>query len=214
MNKGNDESLSETALPFNTSLYSNNVPRSIEKALQNPRWKKAMKEEILALKKNETWEKCQLPKGKKIVGYKWVFTIKYQADGTIEQYKAQLVAKRYTQTYGVDYSETFSPVAKIDTIRALFSIAANKDWPLYQFDVKNAFLHGELEEEVYMKAPQGFSEEYTPGEGCKLKKALYGLKQSPQAWFNRFTAAMKKFGYKQSNSDHTSSRKTETRSNG
>lgn len=141
--------------------------------------------------------------GKKVVGCKWVFTIKYHADGTIERYNARLVAKGYTQTYGVDYSETFSPVAKIDTIRVLFSIAANKNWPLYQFDVKNAFLHGEIEEEVFMNAPPGFTNEFASGEGCKLKKALYGLKQSPRAWFGRFTSAMRKFGYVQSNSDHT-----------
>ena len=119
-----------------------------------------------------------LPKGKKTVGCKWVFLIKYHADGTIERYKARLVAKGYTQTYRVEYSKTFSPVSKIDTIKVLFSIAANKDWPLYQSDVNNAFLHGEIEEEVYMKAPLGFSDEYISGEGCRLKKALYGLKQN------------------------------------
>ena len=162
-----------------------------------------MEEEISALMKNETWEKCELPKGKKAIGCKWVFTIKYHADGTIERYKARLVAKGYIQTYGVDYFETFSPVAKIDTIQVFFSIAANKDWPLHQFDVKNAFLHGELEEEVYMKPPPGFSEAYNLKEGCRLERALYGLKQSPHAWVGRFTSAMKKFGYKQSNLDHT-----------
>ena len=94
-------------------------------------------------------------------------------------------------------------MAKIDTIRVLFSTTANKDWPLYQFDVKNAFLHGKIEEEVYIKPPTGFSDEYNQGEGCKLKKALYGLKQSPRACFGRFTTAMKRFGYKQSNLDHT-----------
>ena len=94
-------------------------------------------------------------------------------------------------------------MAKIDTIRVLFSVVANKDWPLYQFDMKNAFLHGEIEEDVYLKPPPGFSDEYNQGEGCKLKKALYGLKQSPKAWFGRITTAMKRFGYRQSNSDHT-----------
>ena len=95
--------------------------------------------------------KCEIPNGKKIVGCGWVYSIKYHADGTIERYKARLVAQGYTQTYGVDYSETFSPVAKIDTIRVLFSIVANKDWPLHQFEVKNAFLYGKIEEEVYIK---------------------------------------------------------------
>ena len=146
-----------------------------------------MEEEINALIRNNTWEKCTLPTGKRPVGCKWVFTIKHRADGSIERYKARLVAKGYTKTLGIDYDETFSPVANFNTIRVLFSIAANRDWPLYQFDVKNAFLHGEIEEEVYMHAPPGFSNEFAPGEGCRLKRALYGLKQSPRAWFGRFT---------------------------
>ncbi|XP_071708490.1 uncharacterized protein [Rutidosis leptorrhynchoides] len=97
------------------------------------------------------------------------------------RYKTRLVAEGYTQTYGIDYSEAFSPVAKIDTIRVLFSIAANVDWPLHQFDVKNAFLHGELKEEVYMEAPPGFSGNFNDREVCRLKKSLYGRKQSPRA---------------------------------
>ena len=137
------------------------------------------------------------------MGCRWVFTIKYHANSSIERYKARLVAKGYTQTYGVDHSETFSPMAMIDTIRVLFSVDANKDWPLHQFDMKNVFLHGEIEKEVYMKAPPGFSEEYNLGEGCRLRKALYELKQFSRAWFGRFTTALKKFGYEQSNSDHT-----------
>nr|GEV01647.1 putative RNA-directed DNA polymerase [Tanacetum cinerariifolium] len=175
----------------------------MEQALNSVKWKKAMDDEMEALKKSETWDKCNMPQGKKAVGCRWVFTVKYKPDGTVELYKARLVAKGYTQTYGIDYSETFSPVAKMDTVRVLLSVASNQGWPLHQFDVKNAFLHGELKEEVYMEAPPGFPEQFKPGEVCRLKKSLYGLKQSPRAWFGRFTMAMKKYGFRQSNSDHT-----------
>ena len=107
----------------------------------------------------------------------------------------------YTQKYGVDYQETFAPVAKINTIRILISLAVNRDWVLQQFDVKNAFLNGDLEEEVYMELPPG-AKQKSLSEVCKLKKTLYGLKQSPRAWFGRFSSMMKEFGYKQSNLDH------------
>ena len=144
-----------------------------------------------------------MPKEKKLVGCKWVYTIKYQVDGTIERYKAQLVAKGYTQTHGIDYQETFAPVAKMNSIRVLLSLAANLSWPLLQLDVKNAFLHGDLQEEVYMTMPPGFKLADGHNFVCKLNKALYGLKQSPRAWFERFSSAMKRVGYTQSQADHT-----------
>ena len=130
--------------------------------------------------------------------------MKLKADSSIDRYKARLVAKGYTQKFGLDYQETFAPVAKINTIRILISIAANRDWPLQQFDVKNAFFNGDLEEEIYMDLPPGV--DYSSScrhEVCRLKRSLYGLKQSPRAWFGRFSSIMKAFGYKQSNSDHT-----------
>ena len=156
-----------------------------------------------ALKKNETWDLTLLPEGKRSVGSKWVFTIKYNVDGSVERYKARLVARGFTQTYGLDYEETFAPVAKLNTVRVLLSLAANLDWSLRQFDVKNAFLNGELEEEVFMEVPPGFEEMKKDGRVCKLKKSIYGLKQSPRAWFERFTKAVKEHGYSQAHFDHT-----------
>ena len=141
-------------------------------------------------------------KGQNIVDCKWIFTLKYKANGSLERHKARLVAKGYTQTYGVDCEETFALVAKMNTVRILLSLAAHYNWQLLQNDVKNAFLHGDLDEEIYMNIPPGF-EGNTSNKVCKLKKALYGLKQSPRAWFGRFEKVMKEFGYKQSQGDHT-----------
>src|SRR4051812_14959001 len=162
-----------------------------------------MMEEFQALKKNNTWELVPLPAGKRAVGCKWVYTVKQTPEGKVDRYKAMLVAKGYSQTYGIDYDETFAPVAKMSTVRMLVSCAANFDLALHQLDVKNAFLHGDLQEEVYMEMPPGFSTQQTTGKVCRLKKSLYGLKQSPRAWFDRFRRAMCKVGYKQSNGDHT-----------
>ncbi|XP_071902889.1 uncharacterized protein [Coffea arabica] len=170
-------------------------------ALDDPMWKDAMVEEMMAFQKNSTWEMVELPMRKKTVGCKWVFSVKYKSDGTVERYKTRLVAKGYTQTYGIDYQETFAPVAKMNTVRVILSLAVNLDWTLRQFDVKNAFLHGELTEEVFMDPSQGFTLE--EGKVCRLKKALYGLKQSPRAWFGRLSHAMEEFGFKQASADHT-----------
>ena len=149
-----------------------------------------------------TWELADLPKGKQPVGCKWIFTIKYNADGSVNSYKARLVAKGFTQTYGIDHLETFALVTRLDTIRVLLSLAPNLDWPLHQLDVKNTFLNGDLEDEVYMEIPLGF-ETSNVNKVCKLRKSLYGLKQSPRAWFDRFTKAVKKHGYSQGQADHT-----------
>uniref|UniRef100_A0A5B6Z677 Putative polyprotein n=1 Tax=Davidia involucrata TaxID=16924 RepID=A0A5B6Z677_DAVIN len=196
-------SLSPSYRAFVSSLSSVSIPQGWKEALADPNWKEAMAEEMRALEKNGTWDFVGLPNGKKPVGCKWVYTIKQKADGTIDRYKARLVAKGFTQTYGIDYQETFAPVAKMNSVRVLLSCAANQGWLLHQLDVKNAFLHGDLEEEVYMEMPPGFSSQTTNGKVCRLKKALYGLKQSPRAWFGRFHKAMVKIGYKQSNADHT-----------
>ena len=196
--------LSESNKSFVNQLSIVSIPNSVQEALADPRWKAAMNEEMKSLQKNETWELVDRPPGKKQVGCRWVYTVKHKANGTIERFKARLVAKGYTQTYGIDYIDTFASVVKINTIRVLLSLAANLDWPLQQFDVKNVFLHGELSEEVYMDLPpRCMILEVHCRKVCKLKKSLYGLKQSPRAWFGRFTKSMRSFGYHQSNSDHT-----------
>jgi hypothetical protein len=156
-----------------------------------------------ALEKNNTWDLVRLPSGKKPVACRWVFTVKYNSDGTVERYKARLVAKGYTQTYSIDYLEIFAPVAKMNTVRILLSLATQFSWPIHQFDVKNAFLHCDLAEEISMEIPPRFASRLEKGMVCKLKKALYGLKKSQHAWFERFTKVMLVLGYKQSQGDHT-----------
>nr|KYP33449.1 Retrovirus-related Pol polyprotein from transposon TNT 1-94 [Cajanus cajan] len=136
-----------------------------------------MSEEITALENNNTWTLVPLPKHKRPIACKWVYKLKHNADGTVDRHKARLVAKGFTQQAGVDFTDTFSPVAKLTTVRTLLAVAAVKQWHLIQLDINNAFLNGDLEEEIYMAVPQGYK---SPKEGlvCKLQKSLYGLKQA------------------------------------
>lgn len=197
------EKLSPSYHAFVTAIDSIEVPNSIQEALLHPGWRKAVNEEVAALETNGTWIVSDLPENTRPVGCRWLFTIKCKADGSIDRLKARLVAKGYTQSYGIDYQETFAPVAKLNSIRILLSIAANRDWPLMQLDVKNAFLNGDLKEDVYMDIPPGLEGSFPSGKVCKLQKSLYGLKQSPRAWFARFTNSVIKCGYTQSQADHT-----------
>ncbi|RVW93300.1 Retrovirus-related Pol polyprotein from transposon RE1 [Vitis vinifera] len=176
---------------------------SLGKALNHPGWKNAMLEEIYALEDNHTWKLVDLPQGKKVVGCKWVFAVKVNPDGSVARLKARLVARGYAQTYGVDYSDTFSPVAKLNSVRLFISIAASQQWMIHQLDIKNAFLHGDLEEEVYLEQPPGFVAQGEYGKVCRLKKALYGLKQSPRAWFGKFSKEIQAFGMNKSEKDHS-----------
>ncbi|KAJ9556562.1 LOW QUALITY PROTEIN: hypothetical protein OSB04_011176 [Centaurea solstitialis] len=195
--------LSTASQSLVASLDSIPTPKSVGDALAHPSWRNAMIEEMNALEHNNTWTLVELPANKKTIGCKWVFTVKVNPDGSVARLKARLVAKGYAQTYGVDYSETFSPVAKVPSIRLFISLAATYNWVLHQLDVKNAFLHGDLHEEVYMEQPPGFVAQGESGRVCKLRKSLYGSKESPRAWFGRFNAVATEFGLRRSAYDHS-----------
>ena len=158
-----------------------------------------MKEELDALSKNHTWDLVTLPPRKSVVGCKWIYKIKTCSDGSIERYKARLVAKGFTQEYGIDYEETFAPVACISSVHALLAVAAANKWDIFQMDVKNAFLNGNLSEEVYMQPPPGLSVE--SNKVCHLRRVLYGLKQAPRAWFAKFSSIVSRLGYMASHYD-------------
>eukprot|EP00253_Pinus_taeda_P012581 PITA_12581 len=142
-----------------------------------------MQKEYDALIKNDTWRLVDPPFGTKPIGCKWVYKNKYKVDGSLDKHKARLVAKGFAQKEGVDYEETFAPIAKWATIRTLFALAAQNGWKVHQMDVKTAFLNGDLKENVFMSQHEGFAVKGHEHKVCKLVKSLYGLKQAPRAWF-------------------------------
>lgn len=162
-------------------------------------WLNAMASEMNSLKQNDVWTLCELPKHKKALPCKWVFRIKQNPDGSIEKYKARLVVKGFKQQKGIDYNQTFSPVARMATVRALISVAAKENLYLMQFDVSTAFLNGKLTEEIYMQQPDGFSD--NTSNVCRLKKSLYGLKQSPRCWNSCFAEILLQRGFEQNPAD-------------
>ncbi|CAM8994357.1 unnamed protein product [Rhodiola kirilowii] len=163
-----------------------------------------MQKELSALEHNQTWVLATLPNDKQAVDCKWVFKIKHHSDGTIERYKARLVAKGFTQVEGIDYHDTFAPVVKMTTVRCVLAVASFRKWPLYQLDVNNAFLHGLLDEDVYMKLPPGFyPQARRSGLVCKLQRSIYGLKQASRQWFSRLSDALIEFGFVQSLNDYS-----------
>ena len=162
-----------------------NEPTNIEDAFSGEhshQWKEATKSEYDSLVGNNTWELVPLPDGKNVVGSRWVFKVKRDADGSVQRFKARLVAQGYSQSKGIDYQEVFSPVARYNSIRALFAVANTCDWDVHQMDVKTAFLQGDLDEEIFMKQPEGYIDEERPNHVCRLNKSIYGLKQAARCW--------------------------------
>ena len=184
------------------NVSSHFEPQFYQQAVKYPQWKEAMTAELAAMDSNNTWTVTTLPKGKHSIGCKWIYKIKYKSDGSVERHKARLVAKGYTQQEGIDFIETFSPVAKLVTVKILLALAAVNKWHLVQLDVNNAFLNGDLFEEVYMDLPLGYPRQ---GENlvCKLHKSIYGLKQASRQWFSKFSQALLLHGFQQSKSDYS-----------
>ena len=164
---------------FQSSFHQ--ATATVTLALADPKWKQAMEEEYQALLRNHTWELISSSMAAHVVQCKWVCLTKFRADGSLDKYKARLVAKGFQQTPGIDFFETFSPVIKASTVRIIFTLAISRGWYIQQIDVNNAFLNGDLEEDVYISQPEGFVDARKPHHVCKLHKALYGLKQSPRA---------------------------------
>lgn len=160
-----------------------------------------MNEEVNSLMKNQTWVLCDLPKGRKAVGCKWLFKVKTNQKGEIDRYKARLVAQGFSQKFGVDYDEVFAPVVKQSTFRILLSIASKFKLKVHQFDVKTAFLNGFIAEEIYMKQPPGFEAKGRERQVCSLKSSLYGLKQAAESWNDAINETLLTFGFKHSLSD-------------
>jgi len=173
-------------------------PTTFQQAMSRSDWQEwldAMVEELQSTTAAGTWSLVRLPEGRSAIGCKWVYKIKRKADGSVDRYKARLVAKGYSQKEGVDYTETFAPVARMSSLRTLLAIVAATDLELHQMDVKTAFLNGDLTEDIYMQQPPGFD---MPGQRelvCKLQKSLYGLKQAGRSWYNKIDSALIGLGF-------------------
>lgn len=201
---GYDDFADTVTVDHHANMCRVTEPITLKEAMVSPNakeWQEAADLEYESLLENETWDLVDLPRERKAVGSRWVFKVKHHSDGRVERYKCRLVAKGYSQLYGADYDETFSPVVRFSSIRTLLSFAIQNNLHVHQMDVVTAFLNGHLEEEIYMEQPEGYIK---PGEEhlvCKLKKSIYGLKQSPRCWSKTFTGFMMEVGFKQSTSD-------------
>jgi hypothetical protein len=185
-------------------LTDGGEPECYDEACQvedSSKWELAMKDEMKSLISNNTWELAELPVGKKALHNKWVYRVKEEHNGS-KRHKARLVVKGFQQKEGIDYTDIFSPVVKLNTIRSVLSIVAAEGLHLEQLDVKTAFLHGDLDEEIYMQQPEGFSVKEKEKLVCRLTKSLYGLKQAPRQWYKKFDGFMQRHGYNKCNADH------------
>ena len=180
------------------AIDSEDDPINYKEALEDvdvQEWQKAMDREMESMYSNSVWSLVEAPKGVKPIGCKWIYKRKRGSDGKVETFKARLVAKGYTQKEGIDYEETFSPVAMLKSIRILLAVAASLDYEIWQMDVKTAFLNGNLNEDIYMQQPEGFKAKGKEHMVCKLQRSIYGLRQASRSWNIRFDQAITSFGF-------------------
>lgn len=177
------------------------LPHCVRDTLSDPNWCSVMQTEFDALIGNDTWSLVPHPPGVNVVTGKWIFRHKLHADGSLDRYRARWVLRGFRQRPGLDYDETFSPVVKPATVRIILSLALSQDWPIHQLDVKNAFLHGTLEDTVYCVQPTGFVDSSRSGLVCRLNKSFYGLKQAPRAWHHRFASYLASIGFVETKSN-------------
>jgi len=183
------------------SQHSDLEPTTSAQARKDPKWHQAMSDEFNALIRNGTWQLIPASSNQNVVGCKWIFRTKRHSNGSIDKYKACLVAKGFHQRPDVDYYDTFSPVIKPTIIRLVLNITISSEWTLRQFDVNNTFLQGTLTEQVYMYQPPGFIDKDFPSHVCKLQKAIYGLKEAPRAWFHELKTFLLQSGFQNSHAD-------------
>jgi hypothetical protein len=195
---------SEVANQVSYSCYlAQSEPKKVDEALQDEGWVSAMHDELHQFTRNDVWTLVSRPAEHNIIGTKHIFKNKTDEHGTVVRNKARLVAQGYTQIEGIDFDETFAPVARLESIRILLSIDCHIGFKLYQMDVKSAFLNSVLQEEVYVEQPKGFQDPHHPHHVYKLKKALYGLKQAPRAWYERLTTYLLAKGFTRGQADRT-----------
>ncbi|KAH9322868.1 hypothetical protein KI387_017507 [Taxus chinensis] len=191
------------------SLLSKVESKNFLEARHDKHWLKAIEEELYQIEKNETWELVPRPKNQNVIGTKWVFRNKLNEDGQVTRNKARLVCKGYAQVEGVDFEETFAPIARLEAIKIFLAFTVFKNFKVYQMDVKSSFLNGNLEEEVYIEQPEGFLLSENEDYVCRLKKTLYGLKQAPRAWYSRLDQHLHDQRFKRGHADNILYIKTE-----
>ena len=192
----------ETNLIYdNLNLLITDEPCTYDEAVKEEVWRSAMAEELSAIERNKTWTLIKAPPGIKPIGVKWVFRMKKDQTGAVVKHKAQLVAKGYSQKFGIDYEEIYGPVARFDSIRILIAIEAQSNWNLHHLDVKSAFLNGVIKEDLYVMQPKGYVKKGNESNVLKLTKALYGLKQAPRVWNSKLNKTMDDLGFKRSKLD-------------